>query len=630
MSVQLQNIDIRVEGRLLVEQASLTIKPGHKVGITGANGCGKSTLFKAILGDLSIDAGELQMLGNTVIATVKQETPNSHRTALDYALDGDAEYRRLQDLIEHEPDAIKKAHYLTEFEHIDGYSAEARAGQLLHGLGFQQPQLAEPVNSFSGGWRMRLNLAQALMKPSNLLLLDEPTNHLDLDAVLWLESWLKRYEGTLLLISHDRAFLDSVCEDMIHFHNNKLALYRGNYSQFEAAFAAKLSLQQTTREKQLAKAAHLQKFVDRFKAKASKAKQAQSRVKALEKLTIAESIRLDSPLSFDFADPEKLPDPMLSFENAQLGYPNKVILDSINFTVKPGDRFGLLGRNGAGKSTLIKTIAGEIGALGGDCQYSTSTEIGYFAQHQLELLHPEHTALDEMNKLAPEISEQQARDYLGRFRFSGERIVQKVGKFSGGEKARLVLALLIWRKPNLLLMDEPTNHLDMDMREALTIALQNYQGAIILVSHDRFLLEAVCDDLLLVNQGQITPFDGDLNDYATWLKQEAQGDTSKKKNNDVKKVSRQEAAQRRAKLKPFSDKVKKIEMQLEKLGKALEEVEAALADPELYDGSQSDKVVALNKKQSELAQDISLLEDDYFEAAEALEEAEQTIELADS
>jgi ATP-binding cassette, subfamily F, member 3 len=630
MSLQLQSIDIRVEGRLLVEQASLTIKPGHKVGITGANGCGKSTLFKAILGELSIDAGDLQMLGNTVIATVKQETPNSHRSALDYALDGDAEYRRLQDLIEHEPDPIKKAHYLTEFEHIDGYSAEARAGQLLHGLGFQQSQLAEPVNSFSGGWRMRLNLAQALMMPSNLLLLDEPTNHLDLDAVLWLESWLKRYEGTLLLISHDRAFLDSVCEDMIHFHNNKLALYRGNYSEFEAAFAAKLSLQQSTREKQLAKAAHLQKFVDRFKAKASKAKQAQSRVKALEKLTIAESIRLDSPLSFDFADPEKLPDPMLAFENAQLGYPNKIILDSINFTVKPGDRYGLLGRNGAGKSTLIKTIAGEIDSLGGDCQYSTSTEIGYFAQHQLELLHPEHTALDEMNKLAPEISEQQARDYLGRFRFSGERIVQKVGKFSGGEKARLVLALLIWRKPNLLLMDEPTNHLDMDMREALTIALQNYQGAIILVSHDRFLLEAVCDDLLLVNQGQITPFDGDLNDYATWLKQEAQGDTSKKKNNDVKKVGRQEAAQRRAMLKPFSDKVKKIENQLEKLGKALEEIEASLADPDLYDGSQSDKVVELNKKQNELSQEINRLEDDYFEAAEALEEAEQSLELAES
>ncbi len=622
--LQLQGLTLLAGTKVLLDQASVTIKHGRKVALIGANGSGKSTLFRAILGEVAEDAGELQLQGNSEIAHVKQETPSSERSASDYVLDGDEKYRWLERAIEDEPDPIKKAQYLAEFEHIDGYSAEARAAQLLHGLGFSQEQVHQPVNSFSGGWRMRLNLAQALMKPSNLLLLDEPTNHLDLDAVLWLESWLQRYQGTLLLISHDRAFIDSVCSDIIHLYQQKLTIYHGNYSDFEKAFAEKLALQQNTREKQLKKAAHLQSFIDRFSAKASKAKQAQSRVKALEKLKVAEAVRVDSALTFSFADPDKLPDPILTLEHAELGYPDKTILNQVDLTIKPGDRIALLGRNGAGKSTLIKSLAQQLAAKAGSLHFSSTAQVGYFAQHQLELLHGEHTPLEEMALLAPEATEQELRNYLGRFRFSGDRIDQKVIQFSGGEKARLVLALLIWQKPNLLLMDEPTNHLDLETREALTSALQEFQGAIVLVSHDRFLIEAVCDQLMLVHQGQLDLFDGDLDDYAKWLKNSDKPNKSTQTVDAVsdKKTSRQQAAQKREALRPYKKKVDKLEQQMDLINDQIADVEQQLADPALYQGDAGEQVSLLNKQQNQLQQELQALESEYLDALEILEQAE--------
>ncbi len=622
--LQLQGLTLLAGTKVLLDQASVTIKHGRKVALIGANGSGKSTLFRAILGEVAEDAGELQLQGNSEIAHVKQETPSSERSASDYVLDGDEKYRWLERAIEDEPDPIKKAQYLAEFEHIDGYSAEARAAQLLHGLGFSQEQVHQPVNSFSGGWRMRLNLAQALMKPSNLLLLDEPTNHLDLDAVLWLESWLQRYQGTLLLISHDRAFIDSVCSDIIHLYQQKLTIYHGNYSDFEKAFAEKLALQQNTREKQLKKAAHLQSFIDRFSAKASKAKQAQSRVKALEKLKVAEAVRVDSALTFSFADPDKLPDPILTLEHAELGYPDKTILNQVDLTIKPGDRIALLGRNGAGKSTLIKSLAKQLAAKAGSLHFSSTAQVGYFAQHQLELLHGEHTPLEEMALLAPEATEQELRNYLGRFRFSGDRIDQKVIQFSGGEKARLVLALLIWQKPNLLLMDEPTNHLDLETREALTSALQEFQGAIVLVSHDRFLIEAVCDQLMLVHQGQLDLFDGDLDDYAKWLKNSDKPNKSTQAVDAVsdKKASRQQAAQKREALRPYKKKVDKLEQQMDLINDQIADVEQQLADPALYQGDAGEQVSLLNKQQNQLQQELQALESEYLDALEILEQAE--------
>ncbi len=622
--LQLQGLTLLAGTKVLLDQASVTIKHGRKVALIGANGSGKSTLFRAILGEVAEDAGELQLQGNSEIAHVKQETPSSERSASDYVLDGDEKYRWLERAIEDEPDPIKKAQYLAEFEHIDGYSAEARAAQLLHGLGFSQEQVHQPVNSFSGGWRMRLNLAQALMKPSNLLLLDEPTNHLDLDAVLWLESWLQRYQGTLLLISHDRAFIDSVCSDIIHLYQQKLTIYHGNYSDFEKAFAEKLALQQNTREKQLKKAAHLQSFIDRFSAKASKAKQAQSRVKALEKLKVAEAVRVDSALTFSFANPDKLPDPILTLEHAELGYPDKTILNQVDLTIKPGDRIALLGRNGAGKSTLIKSLAQQLAAKAGNLHFSSTAQVGYFAQHQLELLHGEHTPLEEMALLAPEATEQELRNYLGRFRFSGDRIDQKVIQFSGGEKARLVLALLIWQKPNLLLMDEPTNHLDLETREALTSALQEFQGAIVLVSHDRFLIEAVCDQLMLVHQGQLDLFDGDLDDYAKWLKNSDKPNKSTQTVDAVsdKKASRQQAAQKREALRPYKKKVDKLEQQMDLINDQIADVEQQLADPALYQGDAGEQVSLLNKQQNQLQQELQALESEYLDALEILEQAE--------
>ncbi len=622
--LQLQGLTLLAGTKVLLDQASVTIKHGRKVALIGANGSGKSTLFRAILGEVAEDAGELQLQGNSEIAHVKQETPSSERSASDYVLDGDEKYRWLERAIEDEPDPIKKAQYLAEFEHIDGYSAEARAAQLLHGLGFSQEQVHQSVNSFSGGWRMRLNLAQALMKPSNLLLLDEPTNHLDLDAVLWLESWLQRYQGTLLLISHDRAFIDSVCSDIIHLYQQKLTIYHGNYSDFEKAFAEKLALQQNTREKQLKKAAHLQSFIDRFSAKASKAKQAQSRVKALEKLKVAEAVRVDSALTFSFANPDKLPDPILTLEHAELGYPDKTILNQVDLTIKPGDRIALLGRNGAGKSTLIKSLAQQLAAKAGNLHFSSTAQVGYFAQHQLELLHGEHTPLEEMALLAPEATEQELRNYLGRFRFSGDRIDQKVIQFSGGEKARLVLALLIWQKPNLLLMDEPTNHLDLETREALTSALQEFQGAIVLVSHDRFLIEAVCDQLMLVHQGQLDLFDGDLDDYAKWLKNSDKPNKSTQTVDAVsdKKASRQQAAQKREALRPYKKKVDKLEQQMDLINDQIADVEQQLADPALYQGDAGEQVSLLNKQQNQLQQELQALESEYLDALEILEQAE--------
>lgn len=507
-------------GKVLLDNATATIHPGDKVGLVGKNGCGKSTLFALLKNELSLDAGNCQFPSNWELAWVAQETPALERNAIDYVIDGDREYRQLERELaaaEESNNGIKVAELHAKLDTIGGYTINARASELLDGLGFSQEQMQWHLTQFSGGWRMRLNLAQALLCRSDLLLLDEPTNHLDLDAVMWLEKWLQSYRGTLVLISHDRDFLDPVINRIVHVENQTLNSYTGNYSSFEVQRAEKLVLQQAMYQKQQKQVSHMQSYIDRFRYKASKARQAQSRIKALDRMEKVLPAQLDNPFLFEFREPQALPNPILMMDQVAAGYSNNLILEKIRLNLVPGSRIGLLGRNGAGKSTLIKLLSGELPAQAGDLTYSQGVKIGYFAQHQLETLRLDDTPLQHLARLAPQSTEQQLRDYLGSFGFNGEKALDKVGPFSGGEKARLVLALLVWQRPNLLLLDEPTNHLDLDMRQALTFALQSYEGAMVIVSHDRYLLRATTDDLYLVHDRQVTPFDGDLSDYHKWL-----------------------------------------------------------------------------------------------------------------
>ncbi|MCG6936421.1 MAG: ATP-binding cassette domain-containing protein, partial [Proteobacteria bacterium] len=500
------NLALRRGPRLLFEQASFTIHTGNKVGLTGANGTGKSSLFSLILGTLQADEGSVDLPPRTVIAHVAQETPAVDQAAIDYVLDGDRELRQLQARLhtaEQDNQGEQQAHLHESLANIDAYTAPSRAARLLSGLGFSTDQHQLPVNHFSGGWRMRLNLAQALMCRSDLLLLDEPTNHLDLDAVLWLEEWLLRYPGTLLLISHDRDFLDRSVDHIAHIEQQQLNLYSGNYSAFETQRAAQLTQQQAAYIKQQEEIAHMQAFVDRFRAKATKAKQAQSRLKALERMTQIAPAHVDSPFHFQFPAPDKLPRPLLSLDTIEFGYTEAPLLERVSFSLNPGDRIGLLGPNGAGKSTLIKILAGELAPRTGTREPAKHLRLGYFAQHQLEQLHPEESALTHLRRLDPQASEQHLRNYLGGFDFQGDRVTEPVAPFSGGEKARLVLALLVYQKPNLLLLDEPTNHLDLEMRLALSTALQDFEGAMVIVSHDRHLLRTVTDQFYLVHDGRV-------------------------------------------------------------------------------------------------------------------------------
>ena len=637
--LSLQKISIRRGRRLLIENVSLQIHAGQRMGVIGANGSGKTSLFALLLSELEADEGELGIDPDDVFAHVAQESPDTASSALDYVMDGDDELRKTQAAIaagEARSDGHDKSlHTLYErMESIDGFTAEARAAKLIHGLGFSASETAKPVREFSGGWRMRLNLARALMCRSDVLLLDEPTNHLDLPAILWLERWLKRYEGILLVISHDRDFLDEVCTRIAHIEHQGIQLFSGNYSQFEAQRAEQLARQQVMYARQQKDIRHIQGFVDRFRYKASKARQAQSRLKMLERMTLIAPAHVDSPFRFHFSKPKKQPQHLLGLMNAALGYADSgqgSVLDDVNVSLMAGDRIGLLGVNGAGKSTLVKALASGSTMLSGERVTSKDTKIGYFAQHQLDLLNPEESPIDHLRRYAPDDRESEMRNYLGRFNFGGERIFEPVLPFSGGEKARLVLALMIRQEPNLLLLDEPTNHLDLEMRQALSVALIEYTGALVVISHDRHLLRSVCDELLIVHDGIVDRFTRSLDEYPAWLKeqqgkqdQEISGTTElKTPNRQVnRKQQRRQEAQRRQRLKPLLDQVRDIEKQLESAREELLSVEKKLADESIYvDAERNAELSDLVKKQGLLKSAIDTLEWNWMEASEAVDKA---------
>ncbi|WP_456296579.1 ABC transporter ATP-binding protein [Vibrio sp. AK197] len=623
-------------GKPLLDQASATIHPGDKIGLVGKNGCGKSTLFALMKDELSIDAGSFNLPSQWELAWVAQETPALERTALEYVIDGDREYRALESQLavaEQQDNGTLVAELHGKIETIGGYSIRARAAELLDGLGFRQEQMDWNLTQFSGGWRMRLNLAQALLCRSDLLLLDEPTNHLDLDAVMWLERWLQTYPGTLILISHDRDFLDPIVGRIIHVENQQLNEYTGNYSSFEEQRAQKMILQQAQFEKQQKQMAHMQSYIDRFRYKASKARQAQSRIKALDRLEKVLPAQFDNPFSFEFREPAALPNPILMMDEVSAGYDDNLILDKIRLNLVPGSRIGLLGRNGAGKSTLIKLLSGDLNPMSGEFRYSQGVKIGYFAQHQLETLHPEETPLQHMMQIAPSHTEQQLRDYLGSFGFQGDKALEKVAPFSGGEKARLVLALIVWQKPNLLLLDEPTNHLDLDMRQALTMALQTFEGAMVIVSHDRYLLRATADDLYLVHDRQAAPFNGDLNDYYKWLteqqkvlRKEAQAQQPEK-NTANSAANRKEQKRREAEFRkltaPIRKQLTKLEAQMDKLNQQLAEAESQLADNSLYELENKAKLNEILSLQAQAKAELESVEMEWMTEQEMLETMEE-------
>ncbi|AFJ01968.1 Glutathione-regulated potassium-efflux system ATP-binding protein [Methylophaga frappieri] len=624
--IKLTQLILRRGPRVLFEQANLVIHPGQRVGLTGANGAGKSSLFAMMRGQLSADSGDLDMPANWVIAHVAQETPAVDTPAIDYVLEGDAP---LSDLLlklaeaERQEDGHQQTQLHDALSLIDGYSGRSRAARLLHGLGFSAAQQTQAVRSFSGGWRMRLNLAQALMCRSDLLLLDEPTNHLDLEAVYWLEEWLRQYSGTLIVISHDRDFLDRVVNQIAHIEQQRIKLYTGNYSDFEQARAMHLANQQAAHDKQQREVAHIRSFVNRFKAKATKAKQAQSRLKALARMEMIAPAHVDSPFHFRFFEPSRLTTPILALDEASAGYNQQPLLTSLKLSLNAGDRIGLLGPNGAGKSTLIKLIAGELTPLSGKRREGKDIVIGYFAQHQLEQLRPDESPLQHMQRLDVMASEQVLRDYLGGFGFHGDEAVQKVAPFSGGEKARLVLAILVYQRPALLLLDEPTNHLDLEMRHALTMALQEYDGALVVVSHDRYFLRNVTDDLWLVAEGQAKAFAGDLDDYRLLRLGKDNDSASKTALAKPKKADRQAAAQQRQRLQPLKKKVQRAEQLMDKQHQQLQSIEAQLAAPELYEAEQKDQLKQLLQQQSEFKSQLAQTELEWLEASEDLTRAEQ-------
>lgn len=631
--IQFKQLTFSRAGKTLVEAASFQLHPGHRVGLTGANGAGKSTLFALLRGELTADVGELLMPPQWVIAHVAQETPALSQSALEYTLDGDEELRTLQAHLaqadagegnageSHDP--LHVAEWHQRLADIDGYSAEARASALLAGLGFSQSQLSRPVSDFSGGWRMRLNLARALMCRSDLLLLDEPTNHLDIEAVIWLEGWLSAYRGTLLLISHDREFLDNTVNHILHIEQQQLTLYRGGYSDFERQRAEKLTLQQASYQKQQQQMAHLQKYIDRFRAQATKARQAQSRIKALERMERISAAHVDSPFSFSFRDLGSAPDPLLVMNQAGLGYAGQTLVKLGHLAIRPGERIGLLGKNGAGKSTLIKALAQSETLLLGERVEGKDLRIGYFAQHQLEQLVASDSPLQHLQRLDANAREQELLDFLGGFDFRGEMAKAPCGPFSGGEKSRLALAMLIWQRPNLILLDEPTNHLDIEMRHALSMALQAYEGGMVMVSHDRTLLATCCEKFVLVADGQASVFDGDLEDYKVSLLKVAQTEVTTNRPVAAKQNSyHQQKADRQARLverRPLLKTLATLETQLTKLTQEKQDVENRLADSAIYEVEQRETLQALLIAQGENQKQLDVIEEQWLDVQEKLE-----------
>ncbi|RJG15526.1 ATP-binding cassette domain-containing protein [Massilia cavernae] len=656
------NVSLMRGTKPLLDGVDLTLNPGDKIGLIGANGAGKSSLFAMLRGELHPDQGEIDFPAKWRMAYVAQETPPLDRAALDYAIDGDVNLRRLQaelERLEAEPESsdngIAIGEVYSALADADAYTVQSRGEQLLLGLGFSMEQMQQPVASFSGGWRMRLNLAQALMCPSELLLLDEPTNHLDLDAIIWLEDWLKRYAGTLIIISHDRDFLDEIVNVIVHIDERKLKRYSGNYSGFERQRAAQMILAAGALEKQMRQRAHLESFVNRFKAQASKARQAQSRMKALAKMEELAPLRAAAEFSFEFREPLAAPNPLLVMEDVNAGYPildshgdkvgDKTIVSHIKFSLQIGQRIGLLGVNGAGKSTLIKTIAGELAPLTGEVTVGKGLAIGYFAQHQVEMLRHDESPLWHLAKIAPTVREQELRNFLGGFNFPGTMVTSPIAPFSGGEKARLALALIVWQRPNLLLLDEPTNHLDLETREALTMALAQFEGTLVVVSHDRHLLRATTDQFIIVADGKLQPFDGDLDDYKDWLFQTKLGKGTSvlpaagKENKTVypsaspvapvaapavssKDQKRLDAEQRQkmaALRKPIENKIKRLEEQIAKRTEQKNDVDAKLAEPSVYEAANKAKLKPLLADQAFYTKDLAQLEGEWMELQEQLE-----------
>ncbi|MCW9023510.1 MAG: ATP-binding cassette domain-containing protein [Gammaproteobacteria bacterium] len=625
----LTNLDLWRGPLELLLNTTVSIHYGEKVGITGANGVGKSSLFALIQGELSPEAGSIGLPPATVIAAVEQETPALDIPAIEYVLDGDSRLRELEQQLEEaqkKADGILEAKLHAELDAIDAYRARSKAATLLYGLSFSEAEQQQPVAAFSGGWRMRLNLAKALMCRSDLLLLDEPTNHLDLDAVIWLEKWLKDYPATLLLISHDRDFLDSVCNRIAHIEDKQLSLYKGNYSSFEKQYHVQREQQQAAYVKQQRERVHMQSFVDRFRAKATKAKQAQSRLKALSRMTEISEVQTSTPFQFSFFPIKDLSGTLLGLKETTVGYGEadqfKAILSDLDFNIQAGDRIGILGRNGAGKSTLIKLLAGDLSPHSGRQERREKLKVSYFAQHQLEQLDLESSALNHLQRLDPAATEQSLRNFLGGFNFHGDKVLEPVGTFSGGQKARLVLAMLVYQRPDILLMDEPTNHLDIQMRQALAMALQSYDGAVCVVSHDRFLLNLVTDRLVLVDRGTVSEYNGSLDDYRDWLlNPKAEQSSNAPVSTENKKQKRQQAAQMRQQLAPLRTQIKKLEKQLEKQTAELDSINQHLHADEIYQPENKPQLVEYLKQQGQLQQDIAETEEAWLLAHEEMEEA---------
>ncbi|MAK91215.1 MAG: ABC transporter ATP-binding protein [Oleibacter sp.] len=629
--IEFNQVSMQRGTQMLLKDASLRIHDGQKLALIGPNGAGKSSLFALLNGELGVDGGDLYIPSKWRIAHMKQEVEASERSAVDYAMDGDSVYRQIEAGIANAQSDNELADWLDKMDQHQGYQVPVKAEQLLHGLGFSKDELKRPVKSFSGGWRIRLNLAQALMMPSDLMLLDEPTNHLDLEATMWLEQYLKNYPGTLLFISHDRDFIDGVADHIVHLHNQSLTQYPGNYSAYERIRAEKLAQQQSVYEKQQERVAEIEKFVTRFKAKASKAKQAQSRLKELQRMELIAPAHVDSPFRFEFPCYEKMSTPLLAIDHAALGYDDKTILPDVKLSIVPDHRVGLLGPNGAGKSTLLKTLCNEISMVSGERSEGEHLRIGYYAQHQLESLDVKATGLLILQRLKPKASEQEIRNFLGGFGFHGDRALEVIEPFSGGEKARLALACVAWMKPNLLILDEPTNHLDIEMREALTLALQNFPGAILVVSHDRHLLKATVDEYWLVDNSRVQEFDGDLDDYHQYLNQRdtesaapAGSTASAKEDKPVidRKEQKRLEAERRQRLAPLRKKQQAAEKEMEKLQSQLSGIEEKLSDAGLYDADRKNELNDLLLQQGKVKSALEDIEMEWMELTEQLEDAE--------